>query len=172
MTTNQENNNKLLKEVLCRANKEEKQHYREIINRQIEIYKRMKQIISEREVLNERDKMNQYPAIQNDTSKAPDKTHTEIMGMSNGELHEWSGQIRNETDQYIAESKRWRDELEVWSAKNTVIFNERMKLTDEFIELEKEYENLEDKEKWLLLSIAIRSQPNLLNYIQGYQTVQ
>jgi hypothetical protein len=32
--------------------------------------------------------------------------------------------------------------------------------------------SLEEKEKWLLISIVLRSQPNLLNYLQGQQNVQ
>ena len=165
MDTNIETQQELLKEVLGRAKKEERQEYDSIVERQNAIGERMREIGLEIDVLVERSKQNEFPKRKDGGFHAPDKTHDEIMGMSSGELHEWCQQIIRETAEYNVESRRWNDGFEVWSAKNTVILNERMKLVDESEELGNEFFSLEDKEKWLLLSIALRSQPNLLKYM-------
>jgi hypothetical protein len=164
--SNREYQHKLLREVVSRANQEELQQYEEIVKRQIEISKRVQQISFEKKVLNERNRMNVFPEQPN-TNRAPDKTHEEVKRMSDAEHHMWIEQIIEENAEYNAKSKGYIEKLEGWSAKNNVIMDERMKLTEEFLELKKESDILEEKEKWLLLSIAIRSQPNLLNYIQG-----
>lgn len=118
------------------------------------------------EVLAERDRNNKAPKRIGNTYHAPNKIHEEIMGMSSGELHEWCEQIKRDSSEYNAESKRWNGDFEQWIAKNTVFHRERNKLIDEFIDLKNEFHSLENKEKWLLLSIALRSQPNLLKFFE------
>ena len=162
---NDENRRKLLKEVVGRARKEEKDEYVTILERQIAIAKRLDEIKMEIEVLSERDKQNKYPEQEFRCFRAPDKTHDEIMRMSNGEYHEWSAQVVREASEHTAECRRYNEGFEIWFAKDKVIWDEKMKLIDEGIALKNEFNNLEDKEKWLLLSIALRSQPNLLRYI-------
>lgn len=156
----------LLKEVLNRANKDEIEQYYGIFNRKVEISKRMEQISFEDKVLDERDSLIIYPEKEDSTYHAPDRSHDEIMGMSSGDLHDWSQQIIKETAEYNKNLQRYNEALEVWGAKNKVIMNDRLKLTKEFLELKKELDNLKENEKWLLLKVAIRSQPNLLTFIQ------
>lgn len=156
---------KLLKEVLGRAKKEEKQEHKAIIERQIAIAKRIKDIELEIEALMERNRNNEYPKRMDNTYHAPDKTHDEIMKMSSWEFHEWCQQIIREASEFNEEGKRWNDGFEIWNAKNTVILNEEFKLIAESISLKNEFYSLEDKEKWLLLSIALRSQPSLMKFI-------
>ena len=155
----------LLKEVLARANREQKQEYRVILSRQIEIAKRLQEIQLEIKVLKERERNNEYPKTDDNSYHAPDKTHGEIMDMSNGELHEWSEQIKKETTEYTTGSGRWNEKMEIWRAKDNVIFDEKLKLFDESIKLNKEFYNIGEEEKWLLLSIALRSQPTLMKYM-------
>jgi hypothetical protein len=160
------NQSELIQEVLHRANKAEKQQYKEIIERKLEISKRASEISHEQEVLSERDKINLLPERPSTTYHAPDKSNKEIMGMSSGDLHEWTQQVVKETEEYNYNSKKYNEELEVYRAKNSVLMKERMKLIEESLALKIEFDALEKKEKWLLLSIAIRSQPNLLTFIQ------
>jgi len=165
MSSDKETKRELLRNVLRRTNKEERQKYDSIVERQNAIAERMQEIGLEIDVLSERDKLNKFPEKEFTYFHAPDKTHDEIMGMSSGELHEWCEQIKRESSEYNAGCKRYNEGFDVWFAKTTVISNEKMKLIDESVTLKKEFDSLEDKEKWLLLSIALRSQPNLLKYV-------
>ena len=164
--TDEKSPRELLKEVLRRANKKEKQEYQAIIDRQTAINQRLEEIISEEEDIDEKDEMNEFPESKTAHS-SPSKTHEEIMRMSSGELHEWCEQTCREADESIAESKRWREEFAEWSTKRNKYLLRRMDLIKESITLSTEYLSLEYREKWLLLSIALRSQPNLMRYIKG-----
>jgi hypothetical protein len=155
----------LREEVLRRAKPKEKQEYAAIIERQIAIAQRMKDMQLETKVLEERDRNNEYPKEMASTYQAPDKSHKEIMEMSNGEFHEWCQQIHRDASEFNAEAERWNERFAVWNARNTVISNERWKLMGEAADLRNEFDSLKEEEKWLLLSIALRSQPNLLKYM-------
>jgi hypothetical protein len=126
----------------------------------------MSEISHEQEVLSEREKLNVRPERPSTTYNAPEKSHNEITGMSSRDLHEWTQNVIKETEEYNRNSKRYNEELEVYGAKSIVIIRERMKLMREFLDLKIELDDIEEKEKWLLITIALRSQPNLLNYLQ------
>ena len=148
MTTNQENN-KLLKEVLRRANKEEKQEYENIGNRQLALAERFLDIMKKWDEIVETEKTNESPK---DTT-LNDKSASE---MSMEEFRD-----------YIRRWGKYSTEYFTWSNRCLSANTEQIKIIGEIMKLLIELRSLEDKEKWLLLSIAIRSQPNLLNYIQG-----
>jgi hypothetical protein len=127
----------------------------------------MDEIMHEQEVLSERVKLNRLPERPSTNYHAPDKSHNEITGMSNGDSYEWTQQVIKETQEYNRNTKKYNEELEVYNAKITVIMNERMKLNEEAVALKIEFDGLQEKEKWLLLAIVIKSQPNLLNYMHS-----
>jgi hypothetical protein len=158
---------KLILEVLQRANQTETQQYKEIFERKLAISKRMTEVSYDEEVLSEREKLNTKPETPRTSYNAPDKSHGEIVGMSSGKLHEWTQQVIKENEEYIRNSKKYNEELEIYSAKSTVIMREHMKLIEDSVALKVEFDGLERKEKWLLITIALRSQPNLLNYLQS-----
>ncbi len=159
---NQEYHSKLLKEALNRANQEEKQQYAKILQRKSEISKRIEEIYSEQEALNEKDKANALPERPRINYLAPDRSHLGVMSKPCG-----GQQVTKETAEYYAKSKRYREELRVYGANNSAILNERLKLIQEYLELKVELDDLEEREKWLLLSIALGSQHSLLGYMQS-----
>lgn len=153
---NEKSRKELLREVVRRARKEEKQQYLTIVHRQCAIAERMLEIKKEIEILQERSKPNRYPEINQ--VHIIDKPYDE---MSRGEFEEF---IQNK--RFIEENNNWRARLNLWNIEDNMIFQKKMKLIDESLELKEEFYTLEDKEKWLLLSIALRSQPNLLKYLE------
>jgi hypothetical protein len=65
--------------------------------------------------------------------------------------------------------RRWNNyivEYFKWSNRNISATTEQITLIGDFTKVLMNLISYEDEEKWLLLSIAIRSQPNLLTYIQ------
>jgi hypothetical protein len=149
---NQEYQAKLLKEVLLKAKPDEKQQYEKILQRKNEISQKMQQISSAQETLNEKDKHNVLPEKPSSTSGA--------------NLPVWSRQAIKDAADFSAKVKRYSEALEAYHAENAVILKMRMERMQEFLALKAERDGLEEKEKWLLLTIAIRSQPNLLNFMQ------
>jgi phage-related minor tail protein len=75
--------------------------------------------------------------------------------MSNEEFNEWTKQNSKNFDEHFA-----------WTSKTLKIMTQQMKIINEIMELMTELCTLETEEKWLLLSIALRSQPNLLKYLE------
>jgi hypothetical protein len=129
----------LLKEVLRRANKKEKQEYTAISDRQTAINQRL-----------EESKRNKFPEknSKNDGKRASE--------MSAEEFNEW-----------MDRSSKYFDDSFAWSCKCIQNNTERIKLVEEFLKLLIELWTLEANEKWLLISIALRSQPNLMRFIEG-----
>jgi ATP-dependent exoDNAse (exonuclease V) beta subunit len=140
----------LLKEVLRRANKKEKQEYEQIGRRQATNAKRILDIMQEFEELTEESKRNKFPEknSKNDGKRASE--------MSAEEFNEW-----------MDRSSKYFDDSFAWSCKCIQNNTERIKLVEEFLKLLIELWTLEANEKWLLISIALRSQPNLMRFIEG-----
>ncbi len=110
----------LLKEVLARANKQEKIQYEALNKKQLSIIQKFSAIIKEWHDLRE----------MNDRTKCPKEPSIE-----------WNTQcIANNTKQ--------------------------IEKANQLIELITEFFVLEYELKWLLLSIALRTQPNLMRYLQ------
>jgi len=151
--TNERNPKELLKEALRRANKKEKQEYEEISKRQNAIWERVLAIFKEYEELNEESQRNKCP----ESTPTPDSKR--VVAMSTEEFNQWMEQTRRECRESSA-----------WSSKSFSIMSKQMTLIKELIELSSELLGLEREEKWLLLSVALRSQPNLLRYIEGGNT--
>lgn len=149
MTTNQENNNKLLKEVLNRANKEEKQAHEIMSSKQLTLIESFLALNKKWDKIIEREKANESP-------KNPTLNDKPVSEMSNGEFSD-----------YVRRWSKYSDEYFTWSNKRLSANTEQIELINEIVKFLIEFYILETEEKWLLLSIAIRSQPNLLNYIQG-----
>jgi hypothetical protein len=81
--------------------------------------------------------------------------------MSMGEFREYMRSWSNHTTEYFK-----------WSSRCLKANSEQLKIIGEIMQILFELLSLEEKEKWLLISIVLRSQPNLLNYMQGQETVQ
>lgn len=154
----------LLKEVLKRANKKERQGYNEISDKQDAIIDRMQKVQSELENLSERNRKNEYPKTVE--TKYTLKSPEELMRMTSEESRLWSEQIDREIKENRRKSEDWTEKFDKWLAENSVINSRQMELIEENIGIIFEMFVLEKKEKWLLLSIALRSQPNLLKYLQ------
>lgn len=161
---NFEKQKELLKEVLKRANKKEKQDYNEISDQQDAIIDRKQEIQSELEKLSERTRNNENPRMAD--TKYTLKSSEELMRMTSEENRLWSEQIDREIEENRRKTKDWSEKFDKWLAENSAINSKQMELIDESIEIILEMLVLERKEKWLLLSIVLRSQPNLLKYLQ------
>ena len=133
----------LLKEALRRANKLEKQEYENITERQKEIAVNDVALLKKWKELCERDERNR---CQNEAAES--KNHKPVTEMS-----------MDEFDQYMAANRKYFSESISFCTETTTITRE---LFESVIKLW----NLTDEEKWLLLSITLRSQPNLLKYVK------
>ena len=159
-----EKQKELLKEVLKRATKKEKQEYDKISDQQDAIIYRRQKIQSEFEKLSERTGSNEYPRTAD--TKYTLKSPEELMRMTSEESRLWREQIDREIEENRRKTKDWAEKFDKWLAENSAINSRQMELIDESVEIILEMLALERKEKWLLLSIALRSQPNLLKYLQ------
>ncbi len=161
---NSEKHRELLKEVLRRANKTEKQEYDEISDRQDTIIDRIQEIYAEQEQLSERSSKNEYPKTAD--TKYTRKSPEELMRMTSEETRLWSEQVDREIEENKRKREDWDEKFDKWLAESLATIKRQIELTKEKIRLMTELLILENKEKWLLLSIALRSQPNLLKYLQ------
>ena len=161
---NFEKQRELLKEVLRRANKKERQEYNEISDRHDAIIDRMQEIQSELEQLSARNSKNEYPKTVD--TKYTLKSTEELMRMTSEESRLWSEKTDREIKENRRKSEDWNEKFDKWNAENSAINSRQMELIKENIGLIFEMLVRERKEKWLLLSIALRSQPNLLKYLQ------
>lgn len=146
---NFEKNMELLKETLRRANKEERQKQKQISNRLTVIAERMTILLKEFEELIESSRRNKCPE---NTANQDNKQASE---MSNEEFNKWIKQSNKYFERYFA-----------WSSHSLETNTEKIRIVKEFIELITQFCIVETEEKWLLLSIALRSQPNLLKYLE------
>jgi len=138
----------LLKDVLGRANKQEKQEHQEIRDKKIAVVKRLTAAQSDYDGLIERCKRNEYPKNGTNTSNKP------VTQMSNEEFNE-----------YMRQSNKHFEEHFAWSSESISIMTEQVDIVKVVMESIIELSNLGTDEKWLLLSIALR-QPTLLNYLK------
>jgi len=161
---NFEKQKELLKEVLRRANKKERQEYDEISDRHDAIIDGIHEIYSEQEQLSERNSKNEYPKTVDTeyTLKSPE----ELMRMNSEETRLWSEQVDREIEENKLKREDWNEKFDKWLAESSATILRQIELKKEKIGLISEMLALEKKEKWLLLSIALRSQPNLLKYLQ------
>jgi len=137
----------LVKEAVKRANKKEKQEWESNFKRRLEIDKRVKEIWSEIKRLDQREEENKMPERRC-------LKENEIYTMSNEELESYNKMLEEHNKKFS-----------IWSEKSNLISSEKMKLYDESTKLIKEFNSLEYEEKWILLSIVLRSQPTLMKYI-------
>ena len=149
--SNQENEKRnrleLVKEAISRANKKEKQEWASNFERREGIGKRMREIDSELKRLEQMRK----------ESKMPERQYlkeNEIYTMSNQEL-----------DSYNRMLEKHNKDFSIWSKKSDSINSEIMKLYGERVDLMVEFFKLEYEEKWIFLSIVLRSQPSLMKYV-------
>jgi hypothetical protein len=150
MIVNEKLRFQLLKDVLGRANKLEKQEYENITKRQKAIAVNDVALVKKWNELAERGKRNECPR---ETTES--KNHRPISEMS-----------MEEFDQYMAANRKYSKESFDWTSESIRICTEMTKITREIFESVIELWNLTKEEKWLLLSIVLRSQPNLLKYLK------
>jgi hypothetical protein len=140
----------LLKEALGRANKLEKQEYEKINKRQSAIAVNDVALMKKWDELNERSKRNECPK---ETTESRNQKPASEMSME-------------EFNHYMDANRKYSKDSFDWISENTAICTEIIKITTEIFESVIELWNLTKEEKWLLLSIVLRSQPNLLKYIK------
>ena len=129
----------ILREALGRANKLEKQEYENITARQKAIGENDVALLKRWKELCEQDERK---------GSRESKNRKPVAEMS-----------MEEFDQYIAENRKYFSESISFCTETTTI-------TRELLESVIELWNLTEQEKWLLLSITLRSQPNLLKYLK------
>jgi len=138
---------KLLREVLGRASPQERQRYSEIQQRKNELSQRMQAIGAAQEALNQKDRQNVFPEKPRPANTAN------------------SRQAKAAAEN--AARKQYRDALEAYKTQNAAILAERVRLMGEFLGLVAEWDGLEEMEKWLLVSAAVRNQSSLLGFMGG-----
>ena len=65
-----------------------------------------------------------------------------------------------------AVQKRYHEALKAYHNQNATILQERTNLAQQVLAIMAELDGLEEAEKWLLLSMVIRNQSNLLGFMQ------
>jgi hypothetical protein len=138
----------LLKDVLGRANKQEKQDYEDIKNKKDKALGKLKAMLEDRDRTIERSERNKYP------KETPNTVTKPVTEMSMEEFNEYIRQL----DKYFTESFAWANE-------SIEIMTEYSKLMNAIVKSIIELGKIRSEEKWLLLSIALR-QPTLLNYLK------
>ena len=141
--------NLLLKEVLARANKEEKIEHGKIAKKRSVLVKLVSELLLKWHDLFERDKRNEYPK---DTGYECNKSVVEM--------------TTDEFDEYMEQTTRQREGFFKWANENIANATEGVDLLHKLLESEVELKNLCYDEKWLLLSIALKSHPSLLKYLE------
>jgi hypothetical protein len=64
-----------------------------------------------------------------------------------------------------AAKKQYQEAVVAYGAENAAVLSERLKLMAKFLALKAESDEVEEAEKWLLLSAAIKNQSSLLGFI-------
>jgi hypothetical protein len=140
----------LLKEALGRANKLEKQEYEKINKREKAIAVNDVALAKKYKELTERNKRNECPK---ETPESRNQKPASEMSME-------------EFNQYMAANRKYSKDSFDWINENMTICTEMVKIINEILESVIDLWNLTEEEKWLLLSIVLRSQPNLLKYLK------
>jgi hypothetical protein len=150
MIVDEELRSQLLKEALERANKLEKQEHEKINKRQSAIAVNDVALVKKWDELIERNKRNECPK---ETAESRNQKPASEMSME-------------EFNQYIAANRKYSKDSFDWFSENIALCTEMIQITREILESVIELWNLTKEEKWLLLSIVLRSQPNLLKYLK------
>jgi hypothetical protein len=138
----------LLKEALTRANKKEKQEYENILKKQIVLGERFDTVMKEWQDIRDKQKHKYGP-------QEPQKSQKSTEEMSTDEFMQ----------EMKANNKYFHDCLH-WNTEQITTNTEQIGKVSQLVELITEFIALENEAKWLLLSIALRTQPNLLKYIR------
>jgi hypothetical protein len=133
----------LLKEVLSRATKKEKQDYEKIKDKKNVASKLVIDLLAKLHELAERDRRNECPK---DPAYKCNKSVAEM--------------TRDEFNEYMKQSNSHSHEQFKWMKESIAIVTNHVEIMSEFLDSEIELNNLSYEEKWLLLSFALKSQPN------------
>ena len=129
----------LLKEVLARANKQEKQDYEKIKDKKSAVSKLVIELQTKLYELAERDRRNEYP-----------KTSAYKRNKSVAEM------TMDEFNEYMKHTSSYSEEHLKWVGERISIITQFAETMSEFLDSEVELKNLSYEEKWLLLSIAMK----------------
>lgn len=129
----------LLKEVLARANKQEKQDYEKIKDKKSAVSKLVIELQTKLHELAERDRRNEYPK---DTAYKCNKSVAEM--------------TMDEFNEYIKHTSNHSQEQFKWAKESISIITQFAEIMSKFLDSEIELKNLSIEEKWLLLSIALK----------------
>jgi hypothetical protein len=144
-----ESRNLLLKEVLVRATKEEKLEHEKIMKKRNVLSKLAIELQSKWHELLEREKRNEYP------KDIAYKQNKSIVEMTMDEFNEFMTQTNSQFEGHFK-----------WANENIAIVTECVEVLQKLLESQIELKNACYEEKWLLLSIALKSQPSLLKYLE------
>lgn len=161
LSEGEEYRDKLVKEALKRGSAEEKQRYSQIQQRKTVILQRLEAIASAQEALNLRDNQNALPQKPG-SNRAPDKS-----GKTLGLPGQNTTRNRKEEADFDDKRRQYTLALQAYRTQNSVAMSERLKLMGEYLALQSEYAGLEEDEKWLLLSMAIKNQSSLMGFMMG-----
>jgi hypothetical protein len=139
----------LLKEVLTRANKQEKQDYEKIRVKKSAASKLVSELRTNLLELAERQRSNEYPK---DSEYNNNKSVVEM--------------TMDEFNDYMKHSSSHFEERFKWANERVAIITEQTEILTKFLGSEIELNNLGYEEKWLLVSVALRSQPSLMKYLK------
>jgi hypothetical protein len=159
LSDGEEYRERLVKEALKRGSGEERQRYSQLQQRKNAVFQRLAELAAAQITLNSRDTENVLPPKPS-SSIAPDKT-PKILGLSRRAP---TGNRREETD-FDAKRQQYAEALKAYRAQDSTVLSERLKLMGELLALQSEYAALEEEEKWLVLSMAIKNQSSLLGYM-------
>lgn len=160
LSEGEEYREKLVKEALKRGSGEERQRFSQIQQRKTAIIVRLREIAVAQEALNLRDNQNILPQKPTN-NRLPDR-NPKTLGLPTR-----STRSRQEEAESEAKRQQYTIALQAYHTQNSVALCERFKLMAEGLALQSEYASLEEAEKWLLLSMAIKNQSSLLGYMQG-----
>lgn len=141
--------NLLLKEILARANKEEKLEHEKIMQKRGSLIKLATDLQSKWHELLEREKRNEYP------KSSGYKQNKSVVEMNTIEFDEYMTQTSIQSEGHFK-----------WVNESIAIVTEFVEVLQKRLEAEIELRTACYDEKWLLLSIAVRSQPSPLKYLE------
>lgn len=111
--------------------------------------------------LNSRDNHNVLPPKPSN-SRTPEK-NPKTLGLT----RPTPTQSRRAEADFDGKRQQYTQALKAYHAQDSVVLSERLRLMGELLTLQSEYATLEENEKWLLLSMAIKNQSSLLGYMSG-----
>ena len=152
---------RLVKEALKRGSNEDKQRYSQLQQRKTAISQRLQELSAAQIALNLRDAQNTLP-LKPRSHPIPDNT-SKTLGLPRPTV---TRSRREETD-FDSKHQQYMAALKGYQAQDATVLSERLKLMDEYLVLIVDYMALEETEKWLLLSMAIKNQSSLMGYMQS-----